>query len=327
MGMRATFTFVKAYSDVSYLNASASDYRIVPESLDKSLFETVTLSEAVIFVFTKNLSDSIVSSDITLLNISKSLLGDSFGFSDILTNVIHYRRSISDAFTLDDISQVDKQIDANKTNIATLSEVLGFGLTKPLTDTTTISDVLAALVYKNFADSFSFSDSSTVASGKGVSDSYTFSDTQNYNLGKGLSDSYVFNDNLDYNLGKDAIDSFGFSDTSNFASGKNVSDSFNFSDVPSLESGKNVSDTYSFTDGQNYNLGKGVNDSFGYTDTQSFNHNRILTDAFTLDDASLVDKDYYGYKENIFSFNDTISIGRVHGRALGNMVLGSKQFN
>ena len=264
MGIRATFTFVKAqsdvsylnaYSEVSYLNASAIDYRIVPESLDKSLFETVTLSEAVIFVFTKNLADSVVSSDITLINISKSLLGDSFGFSDVLTNVIHYRRSISDAFTLDDISQVDKQIDTNKTNIATLSEVLGFGLTKPLTDTTTISDVLAALVYKNFADSFSFSDSSTVASGKGVSDSYTFSDTQNYNLGKGLSDF------------------------------------------------------------------------FDYTDIQVFNHNRVLTDAFTLDDASLVDKDYYGYKENIFSFNDTISIGRVHGRALGNMVLGSKQFN
>jgi hypothetical protein len=252
--IRATITIVKAYADVDYIKASAADYLMTPESEYKFEYETLTLSEVVAVLLNKNFTDSFAYTDVAILDMSKGL-ADNFAFADSLARTVTYNRELSDAFTLDDISQIDKHIGSNKGNIATLTDILGYGLTKPLTDTTTLSDVLASLVAKVLADSFSFSDATSLDSTKGLSDSYSFSDSQNYNLGKGESDS------------------------------------------------------------------------FSYADAQAFTHSKSLADAFTLDDATLVNKNYSGVKGNVFSFTDTISIARIHGRCLGNMTLGTTTLN
>ena len=88
MAIRATITFVKSYLDVDYINASAMDFTVLEDSEYKFYFDTITLSEAVAVAFARNVNDSFVFSDFTLMDISKSI-GDSFGFSDVLTNVIH----------------------------------------------------------------------------------------------------------------------------------------------------------------------------------------------------------------------------------------------
>ena len=106
-----------------------------------------------------------------------------------------------------------------------------------------------------------------------------------------------------------------------------LTDSFSFSDSASLASSKVLTDSYTFSDSQIYNVGKGVSDTFSYADIQAFVHNKILTDGFTLDDTAQVDKDCTSVKGNVFSVTDSISISRIQGRALGNMVLGSLTLN
>ncbi len=209
--IRATITFVKAYADVDYIKVSAADYLITPESEYKFYYETLTLSEVVAVLLSKNLSDSFAYTDVAILDMSKGL-ADSFAFADSLARTVTYNREFSDAFTLDDISQIDKHIGSNKGNIATLTDILGYGLTKPLTDTTTLSDVLASLVAKVLADSFSFSDSASLDIGQGLSDSYSFSDSQNYNLGKGESDSFSYADAQAFTHSKSLADAFTLDD-------------------------------------------------------------------------------------------------------------------
>jgi hypothetical protein len=70
-----------------------------------------------------------------------------------------------------------------------------------------------------------------------------------------------------------------------------------------------------------------VSDTFSYADIQAFVYNKILTDGFTLDDTALINKDCESVKGNVFSVTDSISISRIQGRALGNMVLGSLTLN
>ena len=209
--IRATITIVKAYADVDYVSVSAADYKITPESEYKFYYETLTLSEVVAVALSKNLSDSFTQTDVAIVDMTKGL-AHSFAFADSLSRTVTYNRSFSDAFTLDDTAQVDKFIGANKGNIATITDVLGYGLTKPLTDTTTLSDVIANLVAKVLGDSFSFSDSASLDNAKGLSDSYSFSDSQNYNLGKGESDSFSYADEQAFTHSKSFADAFTLDD-------------------------------------------------------------------------------------------------------------------
>ena len=209
--IRATITFVKAYADVDYIKASAVDHKIVPESEYKFYYEILTLSEVVAVALSKNVGDSFAYTDVAIIDMTKGL-SDSFAFVDTLTRTVTYNREFSDAFTLDDISQVDKHIGSNKGNITTLTDILGFGLTKPLTDSMSFSDVLANGVAKVLADSFSFSDSEILDIGKGLSDSYSFSDSQNYNLSKGESDSFSYADAQAFTHSKILADAFTLDD-------------------------------------------------------------------------------------------------------------------
>ena len=254
MAVRATITFVKPHASVAYVSASAADFKIVPESEYKFHYETLTLSELVGFVLNKPLSDGITTSDFAIVDMTKGL-ADSFAFSDSFNRSVIYNRSFSDAFTLDDIAQVDKHIGANKGNITSLSDLLTYGISKATTDSMTFSDVLAHVVAKVIADSFSFTDTTAI------------------------------------------------------------------------ENQKVVTDSYSFTDSQNYSLAKPLSDSFGYTDAQALSHQKSFTDAFALDDAALVNKNYIGTKGNVFSFTDTFSFTRTHGKALGNMKIGTQTLN
>tara|TARA_R110000824_G_scaffold166164_3_gene342845 strand:- start:131 stop:892 length:762 start_codon:yes stop_codon:yes gene_type:complete len=209
--IRATITIVKAYADVDYIKATAVDYLMTPESEYRFEYETLTLSEVAAVLLTKNLSDSFAYTDVAILDMSKGL-AHNFAFADSLDRTVNYYRSITDAFTLDDIAQVEKDIGANKGNIATITDILGYGFTKPLTDTTTLSDVLAGLVAKVLSDSFSFSDSESLDIGQGLAHSFSFSDSQNYNLGKGESDSFSYADVQAFTHSKSLTDAFTLDD-------------------------------------------------------------------------------------------------------------------
>ena len=51
-------------------------------------------------------------------------------------------------------------------------------------------------------------------------------------------------------------------------------------------------------------LSKVASDSFTFTDSSYATFNKIVSDAFVLDDAALIDKDYYGNKGNVVGLNE-----------------------
>jgi len=128
-------------------------------------------------------------------------------------------------------------------------------------------------------------------------------------------------------LNKSFSDSFAYTDIAIVDMSKGLSDSFAFSDSASLDNAKALSDSYSFSDSQTYNVGKGLSETLSVSEQSVFSHNKILTDVFTLDDTALINKDCESVKGNVLSMTDSISISRTHGRALGNMVLGSLTLN
>lgn len=242
---------------VTYVAASGQDFHIKSQSFDNPFFNpTVTLSDVVGVAFARAEGDSFTFTDVTLVDISKSILSDSFGFSDSFVSATDYRRSIPDSFTM--LESVSRAFGlTHSTDSVSMGELLGRSFNRVDTDNFTFSDVLAAFVSKIVPDSFSFSDSINV----------------------------------------------------------------------DLEKQVNIIDQFSFSDTQSYTFSKATPDSFSFSDGINIEKSFILTDGFTLDDTAAVGKEKIKVKENIFGFSDTISITTVHGRALGNMVLGSEQFN
>lgn len=224
----ATITFVRAYAEVN----------VVVGSEYKFYYDTMSISDVTAVLVTKSVNDSYSITDVAVIE-SQPNFSDSVSFSDSFDRVVTYSKSISDSFTLDDTLQADS-IESDKTNIVTISEVLGFALSRPVTDS--ISN---------------FSDELTHLFDKGSSDTLTFSDD--------FSATFIWN--------------------------------------------------------------RSFSDSASISESQSFNHSKALTDGFTLDDAALINKNYSGTKGNVFSFTDSISITRTHGKALGNMVLGTSTLN
>ena len=94
-----------------------------------------------------------------------------------------------------------------------------------------------------------------------------------------------------------------------------------------LHPNKQVPDGVSINETNIRSIDVGKLNVVSFSDTPLLQYNYVFADAFVMDDTAQVDKDYISFKENVLGFNDTISINSIHGRALGVMVLGSKQFN
>jgi len=242
---------------VTWINASAQDYRVKSQSFDNPFInETLTLSEVVGVAFSRPEGDNFAFTDVTLFNTSKNIIGDSVGFTDNVVTSTQYQRFITDGITLNDVVN-SINTGVNQPNNIGISELLGYHFNKLETDNFTFLDSIENVINKIETDN-----------------NISFTDTQS------IQANVI------------TTDGFGFSDTDTRLINK-------------VESDNNIS----------------------FSETQLFTYNYFFTDGFVLDDTLQIDKDVISFKENVFSFNDTISISRTHGRALGNMVLGSSQFN
>ena len=76
-----------------------------------------------------------------------------------------------------------------------------------------------------------------------------------------------------------------------------------------------------------FSFSRPIPDSVSFADSQTFSHAKVLGSAFTLSSLVGVGNEFLEDDTDLLSFSDTIVISRVHGRALGNMVLGSTTFN
>jgi hypothetical protein len=282
MAFRATITVLRAEADTKYVSPSASIDNVNaeaiafvnPDSKNKWLYDTYALGDVNVLVVNKNLSETIPLADDSSWSFGKNKL-ETLALVESFVKAVTYNRSFTDAFTLDDLSQIDKDFYGNKGNVAFITDIIGLDHTKALTDSYTVSDVvnIAMLFVRTFTDSFNINDELSHSFIKSVEDAFTLDDSAliNKDFTGNKGNVFGFSDLLGNDFGKILIDSISNLDEISFIQGLNKSDSTTLSDI--------------------------------YKTTL----NKAISDEFTLDDSALIDKDYFGNKDNVFNFNDVLS--------------------
>ena len=289
--LQASVSSARTTTSVTYELSHATGIWTDPDSNNRMPKDEFPLSDVRFSLVEKNLSDNVPLVDVSAYDFS-ALKEDSFTFADTFT--VAYHHSFTDAFTLDDLSQIDKDFYGNKGNVAFMLDIIGLDQNKVLTDSYTVSDVIevAMLWVRGFTDTFKVYDENPNAlnvnllnsqamnaqdtsflndSGLGKGDALGFSEITAFVHSKGLTDSAIVVDSSSVSLNKPKTDSFGMSDNNVVASGVNPSDSISFSD--------------------------------SHDRTLS----KALSDAFALDDSALINKDFTGSKGNVFGFSDVLS--------------------
>jgi len=289
--LQASVSSARTTTSVTYELSHATGIWTDPDSNNRMPKDEFPLSDVRFSLVEKNLSDNVPLVDVSAYDFS-ALKEDSFTFADTFT--VAYHHSFTDAFTLDDLSQIDKDFYGNKGNVAFMLDIIGLDQNKVLTDSYTVSDVIevAMLWVRGFTDTFKVYDENPNAlnvnllnsqamnaqdtsflndSGLGKGDALGFSEITAFVHSKGLTDSAIVVDSSSVSLNKPKTDSFGMSDNNVVASGVNPSDSISFSD--------------------------------SHDRTLS----KVLSDTFALDDSALINKDFTGSKGNVFGFSDVLS--------------------
>ena len=213
----------------------------------------------------------------------------------------------------------------------TLSDVVGVAFLTGVNDNFSFSELQQFNVNKPFTESFGFTETfiNEINFARAFPDSATLGDVIN-SINSGLSkpETLVLNEIVNVELNTSTIQEIiTIGDVLGALVSRPEADSFTFADLIDAQSQPNKFDGVSIGETDIKNFNKGVPDAFSFADTQVLTYSYAFADAFVLDDTAQVDKDYIGFKENVFGFSDTISIDSTFGRALGGMVLGSKQFN
>jgi len=241
--------------------------------------------------------------------LSKKSFVETLGFSDYSNST--FSKVVNDAFTLDDLSQIDKDFYGNKGNVAFMTDIIGLDQTKVLTDSYTIGDVVAAAINKAAQDSFSFTDTSYSTFSKVVNDAFT------------LDDSALIDKDFYGNKGN----AFSFADVLASAVNKVATDNFGFIDSEYFSYSKNSSDTVFFAETDYKNIEKALPDSFSFSDIQGVQLGKTISDSFALDDSALIDKDYFGNKGNIVGVSDQVAVEYFYGGLLGQRPLNRVRLN
>tara|TARA_R110000764_G_C11013846_1_gene383559 strand:+ start:408 stop:1148 length:741 start_codon:yes stop_codon:yes gene_type:complete len=216
-------------------------------------------------------------------------------------------------------------------DVVTLSEVVGVTFLTGRADNFSFTELQQFNVNKPFAESFGFTETfvNEIAYARAFTDSTTLGDVINsINAGLSKAETLALNELINVELNISTIqETITIGDVLGALVARPVVDNFSFSDLIDAQSQPNKFDGVAINETHIKNLSKGDADALSFADSQILTYSYAFADAFGLDDTAQVDKDYIGFKENVFGFSDTISIDSTFGRALGGMVLGSKQFN
>jgi hypothetical protein len=156
---------------------------------------------------------------------------DSASLSDQLSRAAVFQRSFSDAFALDDFTDVDaitKDSTAAKNNVIGFSDTQTFGTEKTLQDSAALSELAALSTERAALDVFSVGDvfQKVTAFSRAFTESTLLSDSSITAIGKELSDattlSEAFQKNVVYN--RTPTDSVVFAEQSVAAFSKELSD-------------------------------------------------------------------------------------------------------
>lgn len=136
----------------------------------------ILLSEVLVKVINKPLTESISLAELTELHYSKIPSTETVSVVETFAKVVTWHRTPTDAFTLDDAATIDKDYYGNKGNVATILDILGVDLSKPATDSYTVADVIViAMSYvRAVNDSVSTGDVSNITNRSGAVMNGTF---------------------------------------------------------------------------------------------------------------------------------------------------------
>ena len=241
------------------------------------------LSEVIVSVYTKPLTETLSISETSLLalDLSKS---ETLSLTEAFAKAITFNRNFTDAFTLDDAATIDKDYFGVKGNVAFMLEVIGLSLDKIATDSYTVGDIHDIAVNKVVTENLSLIENAAKEVNTIRTDAFSVSESTNVHP----------------NLGK--------------------TDSVSFSDLNYATLNKIVTDSITLQENFSNSVSETLDNSFTFSDSIISQINKVITDAFTLDDSALIDKDYFGNKGNICTVSDVIALAVAYARSFSDSV-------
>jgi len=164
---RATVSLVNIQSKVSFTTVKAGTISTVKmeslatrldDSLNDWFYDSAVLSEVLVNVIVKPVTDTLPITELYSAGYSKIPPTDVAQIADTFARVVTWDRSLTDAFTLDDAAQVDKDYYGNKGNVTQMLDFLDIQLSTNFADSCTVGDVLAIVMAYNKSDSVSVGD-------------------------------------------------------------------------------------------------------------------------------------------------------------------------
>jgi hypothetical protein len=252
---------------------------------------SVPLDDILFWSLSKNLTESFPVTELYSSAYTKPIPTETLSLIETFAKVITYNYIFTDAFTLDDAAQIDKDYYGNKGNVAFILDILGLSISKVATESLPITELYSSAYTKPIpTDSYTVGDIYYAAVNKVVSENLSLLESQV----KGI------------NLGK--TDSFSIPETINLSTSLVKSDSYSFSDTYYATLNKIVTDSMTITEFIGIGTDIPITESFLISDSIISEINKVIADAFTLDDSTLIDKDYYGNKGNICTVSDVIAL-------------------
>ena len=284
---------------------------IVQQGISKIESDIITIGELAQIGYSKPEIETISVDDVSLLH-PNLIRSEIIGFDDSYVRSI--MKVVSDAFVLDDTTKVNKNVDSNKGNIFSFSDVFSRTLSyvrEYEDDFTFTEDFVRALTYvREYTDNYSVDDVRDVHLTKNLDDSFTVYDQDFNPLNINTLNSSVLNaTDTSFLLTRvlSPNESLAFGEVTSFTHSKGVTDSAPIDDINALNIEKPETDSVSINDVSNVETGVNPSDQFSFSDSYTRVLNKAIEDGFTLDDSTFIDKDYSGNKGNIFGFTEVMS--------------------
>jgi len=144
------------YAGIQYQNlvARTSVKKMVAARI---LTEATGITDLSAMSLSKPLDDQATLADVTAFSLSRGF-DESLSTSETFVFSVHFERSFFDYVALDDISSVDKYFDANKNNVAMLSDSTAFGMSTVYSDSALVQEAHEFSVNKSLTESVGVSD-------------------------------------------------------------------------------------------------------------------------------------------------------------------------
>lgn len=316
-----TYVGLNLSTPVSYTNVVASNVLLDPDTKNLYLRDAadnqVLMSEDLAFVLSKADTDLLSVSEQAYILTAKDF-SEAVTVSDDFSKVVDYRRTFTDAFTLDDRAQVDSfAVDTglNKGNVFSFSDQQAFSIDKSFVDDYSVSDDLFAVTtLKAVTDGVAISEVKTFDVAKNNADALLISEAIASDIDKPVSDGLSVTEAYSSSYGLNQADAVAIAEESTLDLSLGKADAIAVSEATAFDISTAYADVVPLAEAAVLLYDKNESDALSVTEVFSkvVFFERVFTDAFTLDDLAQIDAfavDTDLSKGNVLGFTDTQAFG------------------